>query len=443
MPQDDSAEPGENERAFLSPMPAPHDTAPPSVPDLYVGFFIAGMGTTLLGPVLPALSQRWQVSDALIGFAFTVQFLGSVSMSVLSSTLVMRFGGNRVMLAGFALLAAGIATLTAAPWLPGLAAILCYGCGLGLVLPTTNVLVAAASPGREASAVSLVNVSWSGGAVAWPALVAWLGTGERVTVPLAVLAALMAGMAIRLLLTQHTRHPGARVPVAAMDPRPALDVAGGTAPTRRPEPTIEEAPDTGILVATFAALLFFYAGGESAIGGWVAEHVHRMEGAGHARHWTFAPMVFWAALALGRLLTPLLLRVLDEAHVLVAALLVLLAASTALAVVTTVPAAFVAATLAGFCLAPVFPITFADLSRTLAPLRPRAVGPAYAMASVGSAILPWLVGFCSTRFGTLRAGLVVPIVSAAAMLAITGIRLTRERRGRTSHDGEDMTHTPQ
>ena len=56
-----------------------------------------------------------------------------------------------------------------------------------------------------------------------------------------------------------------------------------------------------MLVATFSAMLFFYAGGESAIGGWVAEHVRRIEGTGAGRQWTIAPMVFWAALALGRL----------------------------------------------------------------------------------------------------------------------------------------------
>src|SRR5215213_7953967 len=130
-------------------MPAPRATASLSTMDLHVGFVAAGMATTLLGPVLPALRQRWDVSDALIGLAFTVQFLGSVSMSVLSSSLVMRLGGGRIMLAGFALMTAGVGALTVAAWLPGLAAILCYGLGLGLVLPTTNVLVAAASPGRE------------------------------------------------------------------------------------------------------------------------------------------------------------------------------------------------------------------------------------------------------------------------------------------------------
>jgi FHS family glucose/mannose:H+ symporter-like MFS transporter len=424
-------------------MPSRQNTGSPSIPDLYVGFFIAGMATTLLGPVLPALSQRWQVTDTLIGLAFTVQFLGSVSMSALSSTLVLRCGGSQVMLAGFVLLAAGIGALTVASWLPGMAAILCYGCGLGLVLPTTNVLVAAASPGREASAVSLVNVSWGGGAVAWPIVVASLGRGERVAWPLAVLATLVAGMALRFLLTLTGPRRAARVAAAPM-PSPDADAGrpgNGNAADARP--ALPAPPATTILVAIFASLLFFYAGGESAIGGWIAEHVRRME-AGQTQHWTIAPMVFWAALAAGRLLTPLLLRAVDESHVLVAALVMLLATSTVLALASSVPVALLAAAVAGFCLAPVFPITFADLSRTLGPLRPRAVGPAYAMANVGSAVLPWLVGLCSTRFGTLRAGFVVPIASAAAMLALTAIRIARRRRhGTARQDGEDITHTPQ
>ena len=328
--------------------------------DLHVGFVAAGMATTLLGPVLPALAQRWGVSDALIGLAFTVQFLGTVSMSALSSALVIRFGGGRVMLAGFLLLAAGIGGLAVAPWEPGLAAILCYGFGLGLVLPTTNVLIAAASPGREASAVSLVNVSWSGGAVAWPVFVAYLGGGQRVGLPLAVLALLMAVMATRLMLMARHGAADGFTPVSSavasrvFSPRgqaSALQPDGGRG--------------TAILVGTFSAMLFFYAGVESAIGGWVAEHVRRIEGYGAGRQWTIAPMVFWAALALGRLLTPLVLRGLAEPRVLVSALTVVLAASTLLVLAASVPVAFVAAGVAGLGLAPVFPITFVDLSRTL------------------------------------------------------------------------------
>ena len=401
-------------------MPAPRDAPPLSKADLHVGFVAAGMATTLLGPVLPALSQRWEVSDALIGLAFTVQFIGIVSMGALSSALVIRFGGGHVMRAGFVLLAAGIGGLAVASWLPGLAAILCYGLGLGLVLPTTNVLIAAASPGREASAVSLVNVSWSGGAVAWPIFVASVGGGQRVGLPLAALALVMAIMAMRLVLTHRYGASGRLTPAS---PATSHGSSIGSAMQMPPE-----GRTTAILGATFSAMLFFYAGAESAIGGWVAEHVRRIEVSGAGRQWTIAPVVFWAALALGRLLMPLVLRGRAESLVLVSGLIVVLAASTVLALAPTVAVAFVAAAVAGLGLAPVFPITFVDLARTLGPRRPAAVGPVYAMASVGSAVLPWLVGFCSTQFGTLRAGLVVPIVSATAMIALTGFRLRRQRR---------------
>src|SRR4051794_40139857 len=287
MSQDDSAEPGDNGSASRPSMPAPRHTRPPSIPDLYVGFFMAGMATTLLGPVLPALTQRWEVSDALIGLAFTVQFLGSVSMSVLSSSLVMRFGGGRIMLAGFALMAAGVGALAVAAWLPGLAAILCYGLGLGLVLPTTNVLVAAASPGREASAISLVNVSWSGGAVAWPLVVAYLGAGEAVAFPLLVLAALMAGMTMRLLLTDGRSRGAAPVPSLPVVGPPVADAPRGQTVKKV---RIQDLTPPAVLAAFFSALLFFYAGGEAATGGWVAEHVRRMEGPGPGARWTIAPM---------------------------------------------------------------------------------------------------------------------------------------------------------
>ena len=56
------------------------------------------------------------------------------------------------------------------------------------------------------------------------------------------------------------------------------------------------------------------------------------------------------------------------------------------------------------------------------------------MAGVGSAVLVWLVGCCSTRIGTHRAGLAVPIVSAIAMIALTGVRL-RGPSSRYQRDG--------
>ena len=135
-----------------------------SIVDLHAGFFLAGMATTLLGPLLPILARRWDIADAAAGSAFAMQFVASTAVSTISAVLVVRYGARPTLSAGFVLIALGVAALSGhamAVEPRGDHAV--YGCGLGLVLPTTNFLVAAANPGRESSAVSLVNVSWSAG----------------------------------------------------------------------------------------------------------------------------------------------------------------------------------------------------------------------------------------------------------------------------------------
>ncbi len=42
----------------------------------------------------------------------------------------------------------------------------------------------------------------------------------------------------------------------------------------------------------------------------------------------------------------------------------------------------------------------------------------FALASLGGATIPWLVGFISTQIGSLRAGLVVPLIACLFMLVL-------------------------
>jgi fucose permease len=274
-----------------------------------------------------------------------------------------------------------------------------YGCGLGLVLPTTNVLVARLNPGREASAVSLVNVWWAAGAVAWPVIVSALSTAESVTRPLTLLAALLAIMCARLVwahaasVVARSHEPGAATPGDASAPAPRVPAFA--------------------LVATFASLLALYSGSEASIGGWIAEHVHRLG----SDRWAMATTLFWLAISLGRLLTPLALSRFSERRVLVAA-----------------SVALTAAIVAGLGLSPVFPVTFGALTRDVAPSRPHLVGPLYACTGVGSGLLPWLVGAGSTFTGSLRLGLLVPVVGTAGLLALSLLRL------RLSHGEARVRH---
>jgi fucose permease len=54
-----------------------------SSPELYpsgwllcLGFALTGMAVTLLGPILPAVMQRWHLKDSQAGLLLSAQFLG-------------------------------------------------------------------------------------------------------------------------------------------------------------------------------------------------------------------------------------------------------------------------------------------------------------------------------------------------------------------------------
>ena len=70
----------------------------------------------------------------------------------------------------------------------------------------------------------------------------------------------------------------------------------------------------------------------------------------------------------------------------------------------------------GFGLSFVYPLTIAQLSREFAS--PRIGSVMFVLSNIGGGLLPWMVGVSSTRFGTLRVGLIVPLVGCAIMLAL-------------------------
>jgi fucose permease len=78
----------------------------------------------------------------------------------------------------------------------------------------------------------------------------------------------------------------------------------------------------------------------------------------------------------------------------------------------------------GFALASVYPNLIARMTRDLEG-NTGATGYMFAAASTGGAVLPWVVGAVSSRFGGIRTGLAVAIAASAIMLVI---QITRCRR---------------
>jgi fucose permease len=175
------------------------------------------------------------------------------------------------------------------------------------------------------------------------------------------------------------------------------------------------------LVAIFGGLMFLYSGTESAIGGWIAEHVHRLDPS--SPRWALAPTCFWGALASGRLLTPVWLRHRGEPALLMLGLGLAATSALTLVLVPSMPVAFIAATLAGLGLAPVFPTTLTAMSKAVRPSRPTWLGPLFALTGIGMAVVTWSVGFVSTLTGSLRVGFVVTCTTIVLMLILSVLRL--------------------
>lgn len=369
---------------------------------LYFGFVLTGIVTVLLGPLLPFLSTQWALDDAQAGYFFAAQFLGSMFGVGLTSWLLPRHGFRILLLSSYGLMAVGIATLAVVPWKAGLVAVLVYGIALGLAIPTSNLWTGAANPHRRAAALSFLNAAWGVGAVACAPLLALARRTMHSGNFLFVLAGALVLTAVGFI---------ANAPPSEM-----------TAPLRDDRVPESNSPANFRALMILGTLFFLYVGTESSLGGWVALYSRRVGGAGDSIA-TLIPSVFWAMLILGRGASSGLLRRSNELQLVRISLpvacvgvIVLIAAQGPRGIVSGIG-------LAGLGLAVVYPITIANLSR-MGERAMRRSGPMFALAGLGGATLPGLVGFLSARYGSLRIGLAIPLCSA---LVMTGLYLSASR----------------
>jgi fucose permease len=374
---------------------------------LHAGFVLTGVVCTILGPMLPVLSARWALNDTQAGYLFTAQFSGSM-LGVMWSSFLMTHRGHRIpLLLGLGLMALGAATLLAASWMLGLVSTLCWGIGLGLVIPTTNLLISGLHPENRAAALNLVNFSWGAGAASGPFFAAALLRVHRISSLLYVVAALLILVAMGV-----TRVP---LPVRFSEPDEASLVRSGLRWSR--------------WVPILGALFFLYVGCEAGLSGWAATYAQRTAGTGTA--WVFMPSFFWLALLLGRATAPVFLTSVRELKLAKFGLALSTLGIVALLRARNLSVIAIGVSLAGLGLSSVFPIAIATLSRKFGAMAPRIAGLMFALAGAGGATLSWLVGYISTREGSLQYGLLVPLLATIVML-ILNVLLSQPMKDKTA-----------
>ena len=343
---------------------------------LHTGFFLCGIATALPGAVLPVFFKQWALTDAYAGALVATQFC----TSALGATLVARYRPRTIKIGyGFAVL--GFLLLTGGWRRVDFAAFAAIGIGIGLAMTSTSLMVSELYPGNRAAALSLLNVSWGIGAMSAPTLVKlsseyW--TLNRFFLTVAILFCAAWLVALKDLNPQH-----------------ALSPIG------------PEVAKLSAMKFYFAFMLFLYVGTESSIGNWVTTLAERSSTNHTSLIAPYVASFFWGALLLGRAITPLVLKVIQETTLHIVSSVAAVISAALLLAVHDPHRIVAAAAWAGLALAPIFPL---GLSALIARSPERSqLGWVFAFAGFGGASFTWLEGWLSTYTASLRSAFWAPV----------------------------------
>ena len=373
-----------------------------SVPWLYAGSILTGIGTTLLGCILPRVLITWQINDGQAGMLFAAQFTGSA----LGAALV----GNDYLkstLRGYLLLMGGalsIACFTRPPHVP---LFFIFGLGLGLTMTATSMLTGSVFHTNRAAALSILNACWCHGAVLCP-VVASFWTNHWPA------AGLFFALAFALLLVSFV--------ATRMEPSPV---------NARYDSDAKHGHSSRMLIFGFAIMAFLYVGVEASVSGWMMTYVRRVVAADNA--WSpAAAACFWMALLCGRATAPWLLRRMSDLNLLGTSLFAAFLGVLWLILSHSTVGIMLSATWSGFALAPIFPLCVAKVFA----LANDSVNTKWFLGAsgLGGALLPWLTGKLSDHKSSLTVGLIVPVAVLWFML----VQLFIIRKLLPSYRGYDL-----
>lgn len=373
-------------------------SAPHSVLPMQVAFALTGVGTTLLGSLLPSLSLNWHLDDRRAGFFFAAQFCGSAIGALLVASNFFRSA-----LRGYLLLTISALSIAFVRGDARMLLFVTFGLGLGLAETSTSMWMGKIFPTRRGAVLSVLNAWWCFGAmISAPLASIWVSRfSPEYFYP-------VLGIVVILTLT------------------PVLSSYRVVFEETRGAESLSNEIDWK-RVAVFALIAFLYVGSETSVGGWLMSYVHRL-----ATAYDFlAPLAsscFWLALLCGRTISPWLLRRMNELQLLTYAVVGAFVSVVMLLFLRAPLATLFSAACTGLMLGPIFPLCMA---RILALMHdsPRSKWT-FSLSGVGAAALPALTGEVSTRTGSLHSGLLIPAFALCVMSAM--MIIDRAARPKTS-----------
>jgi fucose permease len=351
---------------------------------LHPVFALTGVLVAIVGSLLPSLARTFHLSDSQSGLLLFLFFIGCSL-----GALLCKGSYARTITLGFAaIVVCCIAVATARwPWL--LPAFWLLGIGVGVPMTAVNLFAGREFALRSASTLTLLNFSWSIGALMAPMLAGWilLHHSYRSTYLFLAAAAAVATAACFWFLKDGTD---------------ALNPTGQRA-----------GPANFGLIVMFAAATFLEVGVENTAVAWLSTFAQRTSAAGDALAAAVSSF-YWMGFLGSRGVASFVLFRMPPALMLRIAVATAFGAGTLLALAPWPAAKDMAMLLLGIALAPIFPLLVAgSLARGNQTSDSRWV---LAAAGFGGSVLPWLAGWISSQMHSLRAGMLT--IPAAQLLML-------------------------
>jgi fucose permease len=365
---------------------------------LHAVFFLSGIATVFIGPALPVLAAHFKLNDLEVSYFFPAQFSGSLFGTYLTYYFGKRNNFLTATLIGAFLMITGLSIMNFESLPLCLLGFAINGCGIGLTLPSINMLILEMSAENAPSALNILNFFWGVGAIICSPFVGVLSKGSTIFWPTVIIAAALLLPAVLIFFM------------------PRGDEAKPVHDTETPDaapPAIWSSP-VAWLIAFFN---FIHVGFESGMGGWLPTYTGRVEGA-PVVHWISPTLIFFLFFVLGRGVAPVFFKYLNENKMLLLGLTIVLGGMGVLLFARDVSLLSVGAVICGFGTSWIFPTNVSRYSKIFGPTATRRATPLFILGTLGAASTTWLIGFLSDKFQDLRSGMFVLLVSVIVLLAI-------------------------
>ena len=340
----------------------------------YASLVSLGLSMAVLGPTLPFLAEQTQTELADISYLFIARSLGYLIGTLGAGRLYDRFAGHRLMAGALVAMAAILFVVPFVPLIWVLAAILfALGLGDGMVDVGCNTLLVWVHRKNVDPYMNALHFFFGVGAFIAPIIIAYaISVSDGISLAYWMIAGLVLLPSIWL--------------VRLRSPRPAHEEDGEA-----------QIPANPTLLVLMAAFFFTFVGAELSYGGWIYTYALRV-GVGTETTAAFLTSAFWASMTIGRLVgvpisawaRPQIILTVDIVGCLASLALILIAPLSPVIVWTGSigMGAFMASMFATG-------LNFAERRMTMTG---KVMSAFLVGSSIGSMVLPWLIGQLFERF---------------------------------------------